>query len=273
MEAVAAARYDRRPMLLAAVAVVVLLVVGAADCLITAGQVPDVPAACEPLTDVCNDARNAAFRERLDRTSALEDDLTLRTWAYAALALLAALGGVAAGWRRNPTRGREVFTDLGVGAVLWLLAALGLYLILADRFLNPPSKPLVYTPLALLVVAGIGTLLTRGEKTKVESHARPAADRDPTAGAAVRWIGYGATALSIVLGVAGGADRPDPCSEAGLPDDGVNVLIGISGLFAAVAVACGIASLFQRRWVGALVMLAGAPFVFAFILATGSCWN
>jgi hypothetical protein len=100
-----------------------------------------------------------------------------------------------------------VFTDLGVGAVIWLLAGLALSIFDPDDLIDVPGEQLFYPPIGLAAFAAIGTL--------------------------VSW----------------------------------------SLLAAAVVIACGIASLFQRRWIGALIMLGVAPFASLLALFTGACWN
>jgi hypothetical protein len=266
MEEEARARYDRRPLIVAAVVVLALAAVGSIDLQLTAEEVPPAPGPCEPFTQECEAQRSQQFEERLDRAIELENDLEVRAWAYAAVAFLAALAGAAVALRRNPPdRHREVFTDLGVGSVLWLLGGFALGLVEAD-LIDAPSKPVFYPAIALAVIAGAGTLFTR------RSPAEEAADRDPTAGPAVRWFGYGATVVAVAFAWIGASSRPDPCSEAGA-DQGIEALVGLSLLAAVIAVIFGLASLFQRRWIGALVMLLVGPFAALVALFTGVCWN
>jgi hypothetical protein len=267
MEAEARTRYDRRPLIVAAAVVLALGAVGSIDYQLTADQVPDVPAPCEPVSQECEAQRSQQFEDRLNRAIELENDLEVRAWVYAAVAFLAALAGAAATLRRNPPdRHREVFTDLGVGSVLWLLAGFALGLLTSHDLIDAPSKPVFYPAIALAVIAGAGTFFTR------RSPAEDAADRDPTAGPAVRWFGYGATVAAVALAWIGASTRPDPCTETGA-DQGIEALVGLSLLAAVIAVVFGLASLFQRRWIGALVMLLVGPFAALLALFTGVCWN
>jgi hypothetical protein len=250
--------YDRRPMLLCALAVVAMLAIGAVDFAITSERVPEAP---------LPGASSTAFEDRIERAIELSDDFAVRAWAYAAAAFTAALIAAVVGLRRNPrSRHRDVFTDLGVGAVLWLIAGVAIGIFDPDDLIDVPTQQLFYPAIGLAVVAGIGTLVTR----------RPppgeAEEGDPTAGPAVRWIGYSATILGVAFAVIGASGRPDPCA-LGASEQGVDSLVGWSVLLAGISIVCGIASLLQRRWVGALIMLGAAPFAALVALFTGACWN
>ena len=81
---------------------------------------------------------------------------------YATAAFVAGLVATLVGLRRNPrARRREVFTDLGVGAVIWLLAGLALSIFDPDDLIDVPGEQLYYPPIGPAAFAAIGTLVTR----------------------------------------------------------------------------------------------------------------
>jgi hypothetical protein len=245
--------YDRRPLLLAAAVVALLMAVGAIDYARTADAVPEPPPP---------GASPAEFEARIDRAYELEADLEARAWAYGAIAFLAALVGAGLSLRRNPReRDREVFTDLGVGAVLWLLIGFGLNLAAGDDLVAPPSQPLYYPAIGLSVIAAAGTLLTRRARAEGPRFVR-----------VVRWLGLGATAAAVGFAWIGMSTGPDPCATTAA-GAGVETLVGLSMLTAAIAVVFGFASLFQRRWIAALVMLVVGPPAALLALFTSACWN
>jgi hypothetical protein len=257
MEESGGAGYDRRPLLVAALVVLALAAVGAFDYARTADRVPGVPGP---------GAGAGAFDARLDRAVELQNDLEVRAWAYGSAAFLAALAGVAVALRRNPReRWRDVFTDLGVGAVFWLLIAFGLDLAAGDGLVDVPSQPLYYPAIGLAVVAGAGTLSTH------RAPAERAGEEDPTAVPAVRWLGLSATVAAVAFAWLAVSTGADPCAVGGNQD--VETPVGLSLLAAAVAVVFGFASLFQRRWIAALVMLGVGPFAALIALIDSACLN
>jgi hypothetical protein len=118
-----------------------------------------------------------------------------------------------------------------------------------------------YPAIGLSVIAAAGTLLTRRARAEGPRFVR-----------VVRWLGLGATAAAVGFAWIGMSTGPDPCATTAA-GAGVETLVGLSMLTAAIAVVFGFASLFQRRWIAALVMLVVGPFAALLALFTSACWN
>jgi hypothetical protein len=87
----------------------------------------------------------------------------------------------------------------------------------------------------------------------------------------VRIAGFGFAGIAMLLAVVILAGRGDPCVEE-VPawiDDAVAV-----GFIAALgAILCGVAVLFQRRWVSAILMMGPGPFAILIAGLSTTCWN
>ena len=163
MEASAPKSYDRTPLLVGAAVAVLIALISAVDFRGVVNDVPPVPPTCAPPTDeACNAARGAELQARIERAGDLEDDYPPRAWLYGLGALAAILAGAGVAFVRTDARQRrELFTDLGVGGVLWLLGGSGLAIGADGEIIDVPAKPIFYPGIALLLVAGAGTLFTR----------------------------------------------------------------------------------------------------------------
>ena len=269
MESGAAPRgYDRTPVLVGAAIAVLITLVATIDFRGVVDDIPPVPPTCVPATDQeCNDARFVDLQARLSRADELEDDYAPRMWLYGLGALAAVLAGAGVAFARaGPGSRRDLFTDLGIGGVIWMLAGLGLIIGADSELLDPPAGPIFYPGIALLAIAGAGTLLTRRGEPGAATSREP-----PRGGVAVRVIGFGCTAIAAVAAAIVFTDGTDTC--AGSLPDWANTLMTISWIAAGLGVLAGIASLIQRRWMAALVMLAVGPFCALFAALSTVCWN
>jgi len=249
---------------------VILIVAGAVvDLSITAGKVPEVPAPCGELEDAfCQQERNEEFDERLDRAFELEEDFDRRATFYAAAALAAVLIGLAVALRRTERAARrEIFTDLGVASVV----GLGAGLILAaggDSLIQTPTKAVLYPPLILIAVATLGTLATPRAPAKTVAAAEE--PEEPRARVVV-YAGFALTAAAVLVALLAFSGRGDPCVDD-VPG-WVETFGAVALVLAGLGALCGVACLFARRWMVALVMLSVGPvFGMLAVLAT-VCWN
>lgn len=251
--------YSRRPLLLAAAIALLMLAVGCIDFAITSGQVPDAPAACDSLA--CSEDRDAEFDDRFERVRELEDDFGARAWLYAAVALVSVLGAAALAFTRTaPESRRELFTDLGVGGVAWLILSVIVSLVGSDANVAAPPKPIFYPGIAVLLVAGAGTVLTR----------RPA--REPrTDTVPIRVAGFAITVLALALAAISLSGNGDPC-EAEVPG-WVESLNAVGLVLAGIAAIVGLVAVARRLWFVGLVTLTVGPFAVLLALFTTVCWN
>jgi hypothetical protein len=244
-------------MAVAAAVVAALVVVGAVDYALTSAEVAEI------------DARSEGF----GRSYLLGDDLDVRCWIYATVALGAMLAATAIAWRRSaPGARRDLFTDLGVaGVVLLLLAFFTLFA--AGGRLSPPRQPLAMLGTVALVLAAVGTLATRPTDRRQGAPAAGAPQR-PAVTAALAyapWLGLGLTAIAAILCGFVLAENWDPCVDE-QPGE-IAPLTAATGVAAVGAAICGLACLFRRRWVVALALLATGPVVWALAAASTACWN
>jgi hypothetical protein len=257
-------------MIVAGIVVLAIAAVGIVDFSITAGKVPEVPAPCPvPGAEPCETERNEEFEDRLHRAFDLEEDLKARASIYGAVAFIAVLIGLAVALRRTERElRREVFTDLGVASVV----ALGGGLVLAaggDSLIQTPTKPVLYPPLGWLAIALLGTLATP-RPPALETGPEPSADPEDR-GRIPFGLGIALTVAAVVTALIVFGSRGDPCTSD-VPD-WVNTLAAVSLILAGLGALCGLALLFVRRWMMALVMLSAGPFA-AILAAFGTaCWN
>ena len=228
-----------------------------------------MPAPCEPPSTFCEEDRSVQFEERIDRAIELEDGFESRAWLYGLGALAAVLIGAGISYSRTSVeRRRDLFTDLGVAGVLWLIAGFALGLFGADGLVAIPTKPVFYPGIALLAIAGIGTLTTPKSPPGMKRERAPGLQR---AGQAVRVAGFGLAGIAVVMAVVILAGRGDPCvtTTPGWVEDLV-----VLGLIAAVgAIVCGFIELAQRRWLTALLLLIPGPFAILVAGLSTTCWN
>jgi hypothetical protein len=257
-------------LVIAGAVALVIVVIAAIDFRGVVSEVPDLPAPCagQTYTSICEQERSAAFEERLDRAFELEDEFETRLWIYA----LAALGAVLAGagvvlTRTAGERRRELFTDLGVAGVLWMLIGFALNLIASDGLVDLPPQPVFYPGVALLVVAGVGTLATRRPPPDAErEHIVPRRFERAVLIAGGASAGLALLAAAVIL-----VGREDPCAFG--PDQWVDDLVGPGLVLAGAGIVCGLVALTQRHWFAAVLMLGPAPFAMLVAGLSTVCWN
>jgi hypothetical protein len=252
-----ASRGKRVAVALALAAAVIAIAV--ADYAITAGKIPDVPPPCGSVTDAaCNDERNDLFEERLDRLFELEDGLESRFGIYSIALILIGVGFAAAGVRGQPRASEDwatTFRDLGTGAVGWLIVGwVALRLPLGGNFLAFPATIIWQPALALVIVAGVGSLAAAG------SGREPGEDPPPTTGTLDKLSGAALIAAGIgcALMMVGAAGQGDCGGETQVWAErtlGVGVAVAVAG------VVLGVVNLFRRRWVTALICTVAPVFV------------
>lgn len=251
--------YSRRPLLLAGAVALAMLAVASVDFVITSGHVPDVPPPCESLA--CSEDRNGEVAERLDRILELEDDFGARAWLYDTIALASVLIATAVAFTRTPhTARRELFTDLGVGGVAWMILGAIVLLVGSDATVAAPAKPVFYPGIAVLAVAGAGTAFTR----------RPARE-PPTTATAIRAAGVGITVFAVGLAAISLSGNGDPCG-AKVPG-WVESINAVGLIAAAIAVVVGLFAVARRLWITGLATLVIGPLAVLFALFSTVCWN
>ena len=238
-------------MLATAAVILALALAGGIDYVVTAAEAPKGP---------------RSFGE----TTRLGNDLENRSWAYAGAGILALIVGIGITWRRTPsTERREIFTDIGVGAVAWLIASVTLGMISADDAIEPPTEAMLVFGGASVLIAGAGTLVTRLDAFGAADETAPAeisgADR------LVRKAGILLTLAAAVLALSVLASRGDPCSSD--YDDWHDVLLSVVGMSALGAVICGLVELIRRRWMAALAMLTVGPFAALVAAFSVACFD
>lgn len=238
----------------------------------------ETPAPCEPVSDeACNDARNQVFDDRLDRAQELESSMETRFWIYSFALVAAALALTAAALRATPREGwREVFTDLGVAGVAWLIAIGLLAFAMDGDFVDAPEPPRYMPMIAMCVVAALGSLglyLRRSLGDGSEpATTEPGDGRWTAALGGGRWTaaraGLALTVLTIVLVYVSEEGR----SECGVVDPGwTDSALWAAIVSAATAALIGVVCLFQRRWLVALICVTVAPFVALFGMLMAAC--
>lgn len=267
----------RAPLIAAAAIVLLLTLVGAVDYAITPSNVPDAPTTCPPTDGICQDAAFDDIRERLERAWELSDGLEARAWLLSGLALVAILFALRVAWRR-PAAGsrREPFTDLGVAAVLWLIATLVIAWTRSGGLVDVPTGPMFALGGVCLLIAAAGTLATRSDAGVASVGGRPESTppRGAVSGLIARYspgVGAVLTLIAIAIAVGALADSGDPCvaQQPGWLD----TVLTFAAIAAAGAAGCGVLALLARRWIVALALLAIGPF-FAIVAAFGTfCWN
>ena len=261
----AESRTLRRRVLLG-IATLIAAAAFAIDSAITREQVAPVPPPCGEVTDaLCNDERNAAFEVRLDEVFELEDGLEARYWLYAALFVGAGLTIAVAGPRGERESLGTALDDLGILGVAWLAGSV-VYLVAVDSgFPDTPATPLIAPAVAFVVAGGFGRVALRdgGER------ARPP-DRG---GALVSWVGVGFAAAAAVLAaivlITQSAQQECGVDDAAVVDS-LRTLSAAAGVGAA---ALGLASLFARRWIQALVCITVGPVAALLAVVAGACFG
>lgn len=257
------ARWPRRGLLLAALAIVALLAAAVIDHELTADALPaydSSPAASDP---------EGIERQRLSH------DYGIRAWIYT-LAMIAAVAALTVAALRSaaPGQRRELFNDLGIaGVVSGLVCA----------FVSSDEPSLIASsnngtlflipPAALLISAAAGNLYLGARTLSGRRSAKPGEARvegTPPSGRRtilpISLAAVGLTALTLVLVSIGHSGRECGTTAPGWSDATLWLALTAGGL----AALCGIVALAQRRWVAALISIP-APLVGLFSVLVAAC--
>lgn len=269
------ARWPRRGLQLAGVAVALLLLAATIDYALTTAALPEFDPSFEfdPASPALQDP---AVAER----GRLIDGYGDRVWLYALGLLAVAAALTVAALRATPPEGRrELFTDLGVAGVVCGLAAAVIASGGPALIDNSNQGAVLWVPAAgLLLAAGAGSLILRagGRVAPAPAGERPADARaaEPLAhGSAlgssqriVSWAALGLTVLTVVLVVIAHDGRECGVKAPGWSD----TLLWISLIAGAAAGICGLAALLARRWVVTLLSIP-APVIALYGIVAATC--
>jgi hypothetical protein len=283
-------RLATRPTLLCLALCALILIAAAVDLLHTESRLPDVSTpGCERVSPSC---RNAQLSEQLARDRAaepLQDQYDSRAWVYAFAILAIAALTTAYELRRNArTEWPRVFTNIGVIGVWLGIASVMLLVATAGSSLAPPPAPTLMLPVVMLVAAVAGTLIGHTEGWAVESQADGVRERVMqigriaihigTAGQArrsrleqlARWFTLASlslTGLTCVLALAFVVGQPG-CDTNASPPSWTEPIDSVAAVAAVAGMAAGVGALMLRRWVPALISLAGCPLALVVVLAS-----
>jgi hypothetical protein len=223
-------------------------------------QGPVIPGDCEA-------GRTDGLVDRLNRADEIEADYERRLVIYS-LAIVAI--GVAYLLMRlrmlSEGEHRRAFTDLGIGAVLFLATVPALYWMQASGG-REPFDPSIEAPLAaggaLVLIAGLGSI---GTWSRPPGGLGEEASRLPV----VVKAGAVAAAAAMLVSTIAAVSRSD-CEEP--RPEWLDGAFTVAFFLAAVAMLCGVLALFGRRWFTALLLL-GIPLVWVFFAALATaCLN
>jgi hypothetical protein len=169
---------------------VLIALVAAIDFRATVDDLREVPPPCEPPSNPCETERILELDERRAEAAEIEDEYRDRAWLYALGAIFV---GVAGGFARtSPGRRRELFTDLGVVAVTWLLAGLVLTTGNVGRRCRRPGRARLPSR---------SRAACRGRRRRLAQRVadvQPLPRKEPRGGAPVRITGFGLTAVVML---------------------------------------------------------------------------
>jgi hypothetical protein len=260
-----------------AAAAALVFIVAILDYRNAADELPPIPEPCpvyegpppESVTltadpDECNGPRNAELEDRRARVTEVDDAYERRLVLYSAVIVLIGIAYLVLRLRTLPPDGRmAAFTDLGVGAVLYLVAVVALFVLQSSDSGNT-FDPSIGVPLAaggaLLVVAALGSLMTWSDPSG--EGVGGVASRLPVAVKAGAILTLAAIVLSTIA-FSGRGDCEDPRPD--WLDPAFLIAAGLAG----AAVLSGAVALFQRRWFAALLLIGVAPF-WVFVAALAS---
>jgi hypothetical protein len=235
-------------------AVALVLIVAIADYSASVDEIPSLSDPYEAPTGKSSQERGSEFEDRLVLYSAA-------IFAIGVAYLLLRLRALPSAERRTG------FTDLGVGAVAWLLVVVGLYW-LQSTGTREAFDPSTAAPLAagggLVLIAGVGSVATwRGSSSGGLSGAVSGLPR-------VLKLGAGFSLASIVLSSIA-LSGSNPC---GGPDpEWITVALAAAFVLALAAALSGVVALGQRRWFAALLLIPVAPAWAIFAAFATACWN
>jgi len=283
-------RAPSRPILGCVAVCAFIVIVAVADLAHVESRLPDFPSReCQPDQASCFNAQLSEGVARQRAAEPLQRQYDSRAWLYA-FAILATVA-VATAWtmRANPRTGwLRIFNNLGVTGV-WLGIAVIVLLVTTDgNALAPPAAPLLLLPVVLLVAAAAGTLVGRSEGWAERSQADDLRERVlqlgrlaihiGTAGQVKRsrmeelgrWLAAAAlafTAITCFLAIVFVLAQPG-CSGSGGPPPWTDPIDAVTAVAAIAGMASGIAALILRRWVAALISLAGCPIALLLVLVS-----
>jgi hypothetical protein len=224
----------------------VLLLAAFVDYQLTSGTLPELGPSATP--------DDPAFGER-DR---LADGYVTRAWCYGFPALGAFVVAVVLALRgADERRRRELFTDVGVagvvvGALAWLASSR------EPSLLSDSSGGALFAlvPVSMLVVAGVG-----GVSVRVGEGGGPS---DLVRGMPlVAKVAVALAGLTVVAVWAGHSEHECGADNPGWVDAAIFVAVPIS----LAAAGFGLAALFRRRWIAALVSLPAPILALVSVLA------
>jgi hypothetical protein len=259
--------------ILAFCAVAAALLAAVADYRHSVSQFPPVTPLCQPDTDACNEARNQALDDRLDRILALQADYQRRIPWYAGFALAGVGAWTVVSLRRARSNAdlRRVFRRLGVSGVLLGIVVSALLFAERTGSLEQPLLSVYFPSLAMLVAAGLGGVAARlRDDPSPPEEERPA----PAWRTYARYLGLGglgATAVTILL--AWIYAQPQPAcggSETTQAPGWTDALPPIALATTLGAFALAIVGLFAGRWFVALACFVVNPAAILF-MAASSC--
>jgi hypothetical protein len=167
----------------------------------------------------------------------------------------------------RPAERRTAFTDLGVGAVGWLLVVVGLYW-LQSSGTREAFDPSIAAPLAaggaLVLVAGVGSVATwRGSSSGGLSGAVSGLPRGVKLGAGFSLASIIASSIALA-----GSNRCD-----GAQPEWVGIMFILAFILAISGALSGVVALAQRRWLAALLLIAVAPVWYVLAALGGACFS
>lgn len=262
-----AGRWPRRALVVAAAAAGAIVAGALVDYAVTSAALPDVA------PNRFEDGRllmdpDAAEERRL------RDGYITRAWLYATAVVVVLAGLVWTVLRPLPgDRRHAACTDLGVAGVVCLGAT---WAVMSDEQTLITDERMAYLPGgAMLLVAAVGSVLTRRPRSRpaggLDAPERVVPGTAPGTAPVrrpmppVAWAALGLAALTVVLAVLGHAGRE--CGDQDSGSDSLLVLAMLTGLAAGI---CGVAALFARRWLVALVTIP-TPLLAAVALVAAAC--
>ena len=216
-----------------------------------------------------------------DDTARLQDQYDSRCWLYTSAILAVAAVAVGYSLRVRPRRlWPRIFSDVGITGVWAGIGAIVALIVTSDSKVQVPAPQALTIPTALLVAAGIGTLMGRSEGWGEESAADGARDRVMEIGKAAITVGTGGavrrsrlerlgrmlsivaislTAVTVVLAALFTFPQPDCGGGGGGPPGWTAPVDSVAAVAGIGAIAAAIGALILRRWIAALISLVINP--------------
>jgi hypothetical protein len=224
-----------------------------------------------------------------DDTTRLQDQYDSRCWLYSSAVLAVAAVAVAYSLRARPRRlWPRIFSDLGITGVWAGIAATVALIVTSDSKVQVPAAQALTVPIALLVAAGIGTLMARSEGWGDESAAAGARGQAMEIGKVAIHVGTAGTVrrsrlerlgrllslaaisltgVTVVLAAIFTIPQPDCGGSGGGPPGWTDPIDSVAAVAGIVAIAAAIGALILRRWIAALLSLVVNPIALLAIAA------